>query len=174
MTDTRSDRRDGYQKSNEVAASGKSTQDTLARLPNGQWPPGVSGNPHGRRPKNPYNDLDGPSTLQQALDKKVTLKEGGKKRRITKRTVILEQWINQAAKGVHHARRELFAYCDKYGIDLFAGQHDAIRKAVAQGAILSSPMTLSEEVLDRLDQAALEAIKRAIEEVVAAKAKKLH
>jgi len=173
MTDTGSNRQDGCQKSNQAAESGESTQHTLARLPNGQWPPGVSGNPKGRKPKNPYHDLDGPSALQQALEKKVTLTEGGgKKRRISRRAVILEQWITQAAKGDHRARRELLAYCGKHGIDLFAGQHDAIRQAVAQGAILSSTVTLSEEVLDRLDETALEAIKRAIKE--AEKAKRVH
>ena len=173
MTDTGSNRQDGCQKSNQAAESGESTQHTLARLPNGQWPPGVSGNPKGRKPKNPYHDLDGPSALQQALEKKVTLTEGGgKKRRISRRAVILEQWITQAAKGDHRARRELLGYCDKRGIDLFAGQHDAIRQAVAQGAILPSTVTLSEEVLDCLDEKALEAIKRAIKE--AEKAKRVH
>jgi Family of unknown function (DUF5681) len=167
MADTPSNRQDGSQVSNEPAASGTSTQPTLARLPNGKWPPGVSGNPQGRKPKTPYDDLDGRSVVQQALDKKVTLKEGGKKRRISFGPVILEQWINQAAQGDRTSRRDFLAYCDNHGIDPFAGQHARIRQAAAQGAISSSTMMLSEEVLDRLDQTVLEAIKRAIKEVEA-------
>jgi hypothetical protein len=175
MTGAGSNRQDGYQKGNvAAAASGESTQHTLARLPNGQWPVGVSGNPKGRKPKDPSNNLDGLSALQQALDKKVTLKEGGKEKRISRRRVIQEQWINQAAKGDHRARSDLIAYCDKHGADLFGGQHDAI--LVAQGAILSPTVTLNEEVLDRLDETTLEAINKAIEDVIkeAQKTKKLH
>jgi hypothetical protein len=175
MNDTRPNRQDGHQESNEEPAPDQSIQHSLTRLPNGQWPPGVSGNPGGRRPKSSYHDLDGPSVLQRALDKKVTLTEGGrKKRRVSRRIVILEQWINQAVKGDHRARRDLLAYCDEHGIDPFAAQHDAIRQAAAQGAISPSTVTLSEEVLDRLDERELEAIKRAIKEVEAAKSKKLH
>ena len=35
------------------------------------------------------------------------------------------------AKGDRHARRDLFAYADKLGVDLMAGQQQAIQEAIA-------------------------------------------
>jgi hypothetical protein len=159
-----------------VPAPAKSSKDKVdrGRLPNGQWPPGVSGNPKGRKPKNPPNDLDAPSALEQALDKKAKVKYGGKERTLTKRTAILEQWVNQAAKGDHRALRLLIAYADKHSIDLFAGQHRAIRDGFAEAGRTSSGFTLTEDVLDRLSEGALNELTRIVTELEAEKKKKLH
>src|SRR5438105_9635790 len=45
-----------------VRAPAKSTEHKVGRdrLANGKWPPGVSGNPKGRKPKSPSNDWDVP------------------------------------------------------------------------------------------------------------------
>jgi hypothetical protein len=45
--------------------------------------------------------------------------------------VGIEQLVAQFAKGDRHARRDLIALCDKLGVDLLAGQHQAIEEALA-------------------------------------------
>src|SRR5262245_2411414 len=64
---------------NDEDAPAQSSTDRVgrSRLPNGQWRPGISGNPKGRKPNNSANDLDVPSALKQALDKKIKVKRGG-------------------------------------------------------------------------------------------------
>src|SRR5215471_3804690 len=57
--------------------------------------PGRSGNPNGR-PKGARNSS---ILLNQALDKKVTVKEGGRQRTITKREAAFTQLANKAAAG---------------------------------------------------------------------------
>jgi hypothetical protein len=143
------------------------------RLPNGKWPPGVSGNPKGRKPKNPANDLDDRSALDQALDKTVKVKHGEKTRRITKRTLILDQWVNQAANGDHRARRELIAHCEKRDIELFAGQHKAFQDAVAK-ASSSTVFILTEEMLDRLSESTLDELTRVKKELEAENKRKMN
>jgi hypothetical protein len=61
------------------------------RLPNGRIPPGCTGNPRGR-PK----ELPKSSELESILQSKITVTQGAKKRKVTKETAILEQWVNQA------------------------------------------------------------------------------
>jgi Family of unknown function (DUF5681) len=146
------------------------------RLSNGRWPAGVSGNPKGRKPKNPSNDLEHPSALEQALEQEIKIKQGGKRRVITRRTALREQTINQAIAGDHRARRDLMAYAERHGIDLFAGQHKAIEEGVAEAARSSSALTLSDAVLERLSTSALNELRKAVEEVEAEKnnLKKMH
>jgi len=159
---------------NDEGAHAQSNTDRVDRdrLPNGQWRPGISGNPKGRKPKNSPYDSDVTSALEQALDKKIKVKRGEKAGTITKRFAILEQWINQAAQGDHRARRDLIAYADKHGIDMFAGQHKTIREGVTEAG--SSTFTLTEEVLDRLSQGALTELRSVVTELEAEKKKTLH
>src|SRR5260221_4825420 len=157
-----------------AAARGTCTEYRVGRngLSNGRWPAGVSGNPKGRKPKNPSNDLEQPSALEQALDQKIKLKQGGKRRVITRRTALREQTINQAITGDHRARRELM-YAEKHGIDLFTGQHKAIQERIAAAARSSSDLALSEEVVDRLDPGTLDEIIRVMKELEAEKKKEI-
>jgi len=161
---------------NDKGAPAQSNTDRVdrGRLPNGQWRPGISGNPKGRKPKNSPYDSDIPSALEQALDKKIKAKRGEKAWTVTKRFAILEQWINQAAQGDHRARRDLIAYADKHGIDMFAGQHKTIREGVTEAGRTSSTFTLTEEALDRLGQGALTELIRVVTELEAEKKKTLH
>src|SRR6516162_3259609 len=78
------------------------------------------------------------STLQQALKKKIKLKQGDKERVVTMATAGIEQLVAQYAKGDRHARRDLIALADKLGVDLMAGQRRAIEEALTlnQEAIL--------------------------------------
>jgi hypothetical protein len=176
-SDTSSDRKNGCQNGDSDKASDNSKEYKVGRdrLPNrAWWPPGVSGNPQGRKPKNPSNDLDGPTEFEQALDKKVKVKDGGKERTLTKRSTILEQLINQALKGDLPALRLLIAYADKHGFDLFAGQHKAIQEGVAEAARSSSALILSEEVLERLSERTLDEIYKVVNKLETEKKSKLH
>src|SRR6516162_8985918 len=71
------------------------------------------------------------STLQQALKKKIKLKQGDKERVVTMATAGIEQLVAQYAKGDRHARRDLIALADKLGVDLMAGHTKAIENALA-------------------------------------------
>jgi hypothetical protein len=96
-----------------------------------QFKPGQSGNPKGAKRKPPSITLDLKALLERALDKKVTLKQGEKKQTVTMAAAGIEQLVAQYAKGDRHARRDLVALADKLGVDLMAGQHQAIEEALA-------------------------------------------
>jgi hypothetical protein len=68
--------------------------------------------------------------FEQALSEKVTLKQGDRERTLTMAEAGIKQLIAQFAKGDRHARRDVFAYAEKLGIDLMAGQHQAIEEAL--------------------------------------------
>lgn len=97
-----------------------------------QFKPGQSGNPKGakRKPASVMPDLK--ALLERALDKKVTLKQGEKERSMTMLAVGIEQLVAQYAKGDRHARRDLFALADQLGVDLKAGQTNAIDESLAE------------------------------------------
>ncbi len=103
-----------------------------------QFKKGQSGNPKGAKRKKPSIELDLKAALEQALNKPVMLKRGDKERTVTMAVAAIEQLVAQAAKGDRHARRDLFAYAEKLGVDLMAGHHQAIQEALApdQEAIL--------------------------------------
>ena len=43
----------------------------------------------------------------------------------------IKQLVAQFVKGNHQARRDLIVLCDKLGVDLMAGQQQAVQEAVA-------------------------------------------
>jgi Family of unknown function (DUF5681) len=96
-----------------------------------RYKPGQSGNPKGakRKPKSMAPDLK--AALERALSTTVTLKQGERQRTVTMAVAGIEQLVAGFAKGDRHARRDLFAYADKLGVDLMAGQHQAIQEALA-------------------------------------------
>jgi hypothetical protein len=96
-----------------------------------QFKPGQSGNPKGakRKPKSIAPDLK--LALERALNKPIKLKQGEKERLVTMAVAGIEQLVAQYVKGDRHARRDLFAYADKLGVDLMAGQQQAIQEAIA-------------------------------------------
>ena len=103
-----------------------------------RFKPGQSGNPKGakRKPKSMAPDLK--VALEQALNKTIKLKQGEKERIVSMAVAGIEQLVAQYVKGDRHARRDLIALADKLGVDLMAGQQQAIEEAIAtnQEAIL--------------------------------------
>ena len=96
-----------------------------------QFKPGQSGNPKGAKRKPPAIALDLKATLEYALNKTVKLKQGEKERIVTMAAAGIEQLVAQYVKGDHRARRDLIALTDKFGVDLIAGQQQAIEQALA-------------------------------------------
>ena len=84
--------------------------------------------PNGSRRRLP---LDLKRALERALNNTVKLKQGEKERIVTLAVAGIEQLVAQFAKGDRHARRDLVALADKLGVDLMAGQHQAIHEALA-------------------------------------------
>jgi len=95
-----------------------------------QFKPGQSGYPKGAKRKKPTMDLDLKGALELALNRKITLKQGDKERMVTMATAGIEQLVAQYAKGDHRARRELMEYAAKLGVDLLAGQKQAIQESL--------------------------------------------
>ena len=96
-----------------------------------QFKPGQSGNPKGAKRKQAPIALDLKAALQQALNKKVKLKQGDKERLVPMSTAGIEQLVAQYAKGDRHARRDVIALADKLGVDLMAGHQQAIQETIA-------------------------------------------
>jgi hypothetical protein len=96
-----------------------------------QFKPGQSGNPKGlkRKPKPMAPDLK--VAVERALHEPIKLKQGEKERTMTMAEAGIKQLVAQFVKGNHQARRDLIVLCDKLGIDLMAGQQQALQEAVA-------------------------------------------
>jgi hypothetical protein len=112
--------------------------------------------------------------IERALNKKIRIKRGEKEQKITVGDAILEQWVAQAAKGDHRARRDLISYGDKHGFDVFAGQHKDIQEGFAEAVRSSSGFILTEEMLDRLSPGIIDELIRVQKEVEAEKKKTMH
>lgn len=69
----------------------------------GQFKPGQSGNPGGR----PKGAVTLTNLIAKAMNEKVVVHEGGRRRKITKGEAIAKQLVNKAASGDLRAIREL-------------------------------------------------------------------
>jgi len=96
-----------------------------------RFKPGQSGNPKGlkRKPKPMAPDLK--AALERALREPIKLKQGERERTMTMAEAGIKQLVAQFVKGNHQARRDLIVLADKLGIDLMAGQQQALQEAVA-------------------------------------------
>ena len=74
--------------------------------PRGQFQKGHSGNPKGR-PKGAKNLS---TIVNRALNERVTVKENGKQRKITKREAMVTQLANKGASGDHRSIQLLLNY----------------------------------------------------------------
>jgi len=111
-----------------------------------QFKPGQSGNPKGarRKPRSVAPDLK--ALFERALSAKVTLRQGEQEKIITKAAAGIEQLVNQFAKGDRHARRDLLALAARLGIDLMAGQSDALEQSVATAISANDEALLADYV----------------------------
>jgi Family of unknown function (DUF5681) len=111
-----------------------------------QFKPGQSGNPKGarRKPRSKAPDLK--ALFERALNRKVTLRQGEQEKTITKGAAGIEQLVNQFAKGDRHARRDLLALAARLGVDLVAGQGDALAQSVATALSANDEALLADYV----------------------------
>ena len=113
-----------------------------------QFKPGQSGNPKGakRKPRSMAAELK--LGLENALNEKVTLRQGAKEKIVTFAQAGIEHLVAQFAKGDRHARRDLILLAEKLGVDLTAGQGDPIQQALYDG-LAPSDQALLDEYLER-------------------------
>ena len=84
--------------------------------------------------------------FERALSAKVTLRQGEQEKIITKAAAGIEQLVNQFAKGDRHARRDLLALAERLGVDLVAGQGDALEQSVAAALSANDEALLADYV----------------------------
>jgi len=113
-----------------------------------QFKPGQSGNPKGAKRKPPSIAADLRAQLERALRGKVTLRQGSREKIVTCAAAGIEQLVNQFAKGDRHARRDLIALAEKLGVNLVAGQSEAIQQALV-GAFSASDQALLSDYVQR-------------------------
>jgi hypothetical protein len=111
-----------------------------------QFKPGQSGNPKGARRKPGSIAPDLKALLERALSGKVTLRQGDREKIITKAAAGIEQLVNQFAKGDRYARRDLIALAATLGVDLVAGQGDALEQSVAAALSANDEALLADYV----------------------------
>jgi hypothetical protein len=111
-----------------------------------QFKPGQSGNPKGARRKTRSIALDLKALFERALNRKVTLRQGDHEKIITKAAAGIEQLVNQFAKGDRHARRDLLVHAERFGVDLVAGQGDALEQSVATALSANDEALLADYV----------------------------
>ena len=92
-----------------MSDSETSPDDAIAPVAGGRFQPGQSGNKKGRPRK---TGTVGASMLT-ALSEKVTVTEGGKKKRITKAEAAATQWANKSASGDLRAGKLAFDMAQK-------------------------------------------------------------
>jgi hypothetical protein len=91
---------------------------------------GKSGNPSGKRGKASAPDLK--AQLQNALNKKVTIRSGKHPKVMSKAAAGIDQLVDQFAAGDRNARRDLMAVAGELGIDWTAGHRQAIESALEE------------------------------------------
>jgi hypothetical protein len=96
-----------------------------------RFKPGQSGNPKGAKRKPPSLLPDLKRLFEQALSETVTLKQGDRARTLTMAEAGIKQLVAQFAKGDRYARRDVFYYAEKLGIDLMASHRNALEDALA-------------------------------------------
>ena len=111
-----------------------------------QFKPGQSGNPKGARRKPRSIALDLKALFERALSGKVTLRQGEQEKIITKAAAGIEQLVNQFAKGDRHARRDLLALAERFGVDLVAGRGAALEQTVAAALSANDEALLADYV----------------------------
>ena len=82
-----------------------------------QWKKGQSGNPKGRKRKQPSLLPELKGIVVTALNKKVKMRDGERERHLTRFQTGIEQLTVQFAKGDKYARRDLILLMEKLGLE---------------------------------------------------------
>ena len=83
-----------------------------------QWKPGESGNPKGAKRKKRSLIPELKEEFERVFSQKLKVTQGDRQRFITRWVAGLEQLSIQFAKGDRHARRDVFYFAERLGVDL--------------------------------------------------------
>jgi hypothetical protein len=83
-----------------------------------QFKPGQSGNPKGRKRKERSLVPELKEQFERVFSQKLKVTQGDRQRLISRWVAGLEQLSIQFAKGDRHARRDVFYFAEKLGVDL--------------------------------------------------------
>ena len=83
-----------------------------------QWKPGQSGNPKGAKRKTRSLIPELKEEFERVFSQKLKVTQGDRQRLISRWVAGLEQLSIQFAKGDRHARRDVFYFAEKLGVDL--------------------------------------------------------
>ena len=83
-----------------------------------QWKPGQSGNPKGAKRKTRSLIPELKEEFERVFSQKLKVTQGDRERFITRWVAGLEQLSIQYAKGDRHARRDVFYFAERLGVDL--------------------------------------------------------
>jgi len=121
------------------------------------WKPGQSGNPKGAKRKKQSLIPELKEQFERVFSQKLKVTQGDQQRFITRWVAGLEQLSIQFAKGDRHARRDVFYFAEKLGIDLltptkasdetFSADYQAILDAYVERKIQEKALSASSPVL---------------------------
>jgi hypothetical protein len=97
-----------------------------------RFKPGQSGNPKGR-PKGAKNFS---TLMEKELAQKVTIKEGERRRRVSKREAMVKQLTNKAASGDHKSIQVVFDYDQKLEARRDAASADSVQMDQADQEVM--------------------------------------
>ena len=129
-----------------------------------QWKPGQSGNPKGAKRKTRSLIPELKEQFERVFSQKLKVTQGDRQRLISRWVAGLEQLSIQFAKGDRHARRDVFYFAEKLGVDLLTStkssddtlsvDHQAIldayveRRMQEKATSASAPVLAPPELLD--------------------------
>ena len=99
-----------------------------------QWKPGQSGNPKGAKRKKRSLIPELKEQFERVFSQKLKVTQGDRQRFITRWVAGLEQLSIQFAKGDRHARRDVFYFAEKLGVDLLNSNEGVRRNALRRSS----------------------------------------
>ena len=122
-----------------------------------RWKPGQSGNPKGAKRKKRSLIPELKEEFERVFSQKLKVTQGDRQRLISRWVAGLEQLSIQFAKGDRHARRDVFYFAEKLGVDLLtstkssddtlSADHQAILEAYVERRMQEKATSASAPVL---------------------------
>ena len=122
-----------------------------------RWKPGQSGNPKGAKRKKRSLIPELKEQFERVFSQKLKVTQGDRQRFITRWVAGLEQLSIQFAKGDRHARRDVFYFAERLGVDLLtptkasdetlSADHEAILDAYVERQMQEKALSASSPVL---------------------------